>query len=133
MNLSRAVALFGLLAALSGNLYAHHGWGGFNEDFNVQATVVSLRFLPPHDEIVVEDTEGNSWRLTLAPSSRNRQFGYTSESIDVGQSVRIVGQKDPRKFEGKVHFINDVVTDENIYTYYYGTPSRPVTSWDRRR
>lgn len=126
MNLQKSlIAVVALV--LSGSAIAHHGWGGYNVDFELEATVTEVKFINPHDQIFVEDAEGNNWHFLLAPPYRNRRFGYDETAVAVGDTVRIVGQRSRTRFEGKVHFIYNS-EGENIYTYYYDSGT---TSWDR--
>lgn len=120
--------LIAAIATLASSVaFAHHGWGGYNIDFEMEATVTGVKFINPHDQIFVEDADGNNWHFLLAPPYRNRQFGYDESAVTIGDTVKIVGQRARDKFEGKVHFIyND--EGENIYTYYYDSGT---TSWDR--
>ena len=53
----------------------------------------------------------------LAPPARNRRFGFNEESISVGDEIELYGQKDPKRFEVKVHCLYR--GGEMLYTYRY--------------
>jgi len=106
---------------------AHHGWGGYKEDIAMRVTVSALKLGNPHDRLVATDAEGREWNLLLAPPARNRRFGFNEESLSVGDSIDLVGQKHPSRLEIKVHCINR--NGENLYTYRYDNGR---TSLDRQ-
>ena len=64
-----------------------------------------------------EDKSGKEWNLLLAPPSRNRRFGFDGSNIEVGDELKIVGEKHISKNEIKVHCL--FKGDEKIYTYRY--------------
>ena len=127
----RKIVLTILVAALTSLLslpaMAHHGWGFYQEKFDVEMTIERVAFGFPHDRLEAVDSEGQRWNLLLAPPDRNEDFGYAASNFKVGEKVQIIGQRNPRRNEGKVHFVNDL-EGNNIYTYYY---SRGNTSWER--
>lgn len=121
MNRSPRAVLASLLLAIvcaASTASAHHGWSGYTEDFNMTAKVVNLRFANPHDQIWVEDEQGNEWNFLLAPPARNRKFGFDEDIIAIGDTVDIFGQRAKTKNEGKIHELKNAA-GETIYTYYY--------------
>ena len=96
---------------------AHHGWGGYKEPLELSVTVTELALRNPHDRLVVVDGDGNEWNLLLAPPARNRRFGFSEESVSVGDELALFGQKHPSRNEVKVHCLYR--NDELIYTYRY--------------
>jgi hypothetical protein len=97
--------------------YAHHGWGGYKEKLSMTVTITELKLGNPHDRLLATDSEGREWNLLLAPPARNRRFGFSEESISVGDVVELYGQKHPNRLEVKVHCLYR--DDENLYTYRY--------------
>jgi hypothetical protein len=97
--------------------YAHHGWGGYKERVEGAYTITELKLGNPHDRLIATDSAGQEWNLLLAPPLRNRRFGFSEESVSVGDTIEILGQRHPKKFEMKVHCIYR--GGENIYTYRY--------------
>ncbi len=96
---------------------AHHGWGGYKTDVEMQVSVAELRLGNPHDRLIVVDGEGERWNLLLAPPARNRRFGFDESSIAVGDELTLFGSRHPRKNEVKVHCL--FRAGESIYTYRY--------------
>lgn len=96
---------------------AHHGWGGYKEPLELTVTVTELALRNPHDRLIVTDSEGTEWNLLLAPPARNRRFGFSEESVSVGDELELFGQKHPARNEVKVHCLYRA--DELIYTYRY--------------
>jgi hypothetical protein len=107
--------LTGLLLAAQAS--AHHGWGGYKDRLEFTVTITELKLGNPHDRLVAVDDDGKEWNLLLAPPARNRRFGFSEESISVGDVVELYGQKHPKRLELKVHCIYK--SGENIYTYRY--------------
>ncbi len=119
MQLQRIVSvLIGtLLVSAWSTVLAHHGWGGYKEVIEMSATVTELKLGNPHDRLIATDESGQEWNLLLAPPARNRRFGFSAESISVGDEIEMYGQKHPKRFEVKVHCLYR--DDEMIYTYRY--------------
>jgi hypothetical protein len=103
--------------AMASQAIAHHGWGGYKEKLAMTVTITELKLGNPHDRLIATDGEGREWNLLLAPPARNRRFGFSEESISVGDVVELYGQKHPKRFEVKVHCLYR--DDENLYTYRY--------------
>lgn len=83
----------------------------------MSATVTELKLGNPHDRIMAMDDSGQEWNLLLAPPARNRRFGFSGESVSVGDEIVLYGQKHPKRNEIKVHCLYR--DDEMIYTYRY--------------
>ena len=116
------MSTLGSLFLLS-SAFAHHGWGGYTEQIQINVTITALKLGNPHDRLVVIDGDDQEWNLLLAPPARNRRFGFNKESLSVGDIVDVIGQKHPQRREVKVHCLNK--EGENLYTYRYdsGTSS----------
>ena len=111
--------LIGLAAAMfvGSSAWAHHGWGGYRISMEMTVTVTQLKLGNPHDRLVAVDGSGQEWNLLLAPPARNRRFGFSEESVAVGDVLELYGRKHPSRFEMKVHCLYK--GDQNIYTYRY--------------
>lgn len=83
----------------------------------MSVTVTELKLGNPHDRLIATDESGQEWNLLLAPPARNRRFGFSEESVSVGDELSLYGQKHPKRFEVKVHCLYR--SDEMIYTYRY--------------
>ena len=105
-----------LLFAMS-SAFAHHGWNGYKDVIEMAATVTELKLGNPHDRLLATDDSGQEWNLLLAPPARNRRFGFSEESVSVGDNIVLYGQKHPKRNEIKVHCLYR--DDEMIYTYRY--------------
>ena len=114
---SLSVASATVLLAISALATAHHGWRGYTETHEMTVTVTELALRNPHDRLIVVDADGNEWNLLLAPPARNRRFGFSEESVSVGDELALFGQKHPSRNEVKVHCLYR--DDELIYTYRY--------------
>lgn len=112
-----AACAAGLLSISIGSAWAHHGWSFYPNDIEMDVKVTELKLINPHDRIIAVDEDGQEWNLLLAPPSRNRRFGFGPDTISVGDTLRIVGQRHRSKFEAKVHHIDR--DGERIYTYRY--------------
>jgi hypothetical protein len=106
-----------LLAIAASSVFAHHGWGGYTEVMEITATVTELKLGNPHDRLIATDDSGQEWNLLLAPPARNRRFGFSEESISVGDAIELYGQKHPKRYEIKVHCLYR--DGEMLYTYRY--------------
>lgn len=106
-----------LLLVLSSAAVAHHGWGGYKENIDMTVTVTELILRNPHDRLKATDADGQEWNLLLAPPARNRRFGFSEESIAVGDVVELYGRKHPSRYEVKVHCLYR--DGETLYTYRY--------------
>jgi hypothetical protein len=126
-NFSAILSFFGSVLLLS-TAYAHHGWGGYKERVEGAFTIQEVKLGNPHDRLIATDDTGQEWNLLLAPPLRNRRFGFTEESVSVGDTIEILGQRHPKRLEMKVHCI--YLGGENIYTYRYDNGR---TSLQRRR
>lgn len=107
---------------------AHHGWSFYKEQVEMTVVISELKLGNPHDRLVAQDAQGNEWNLLLAPPARNRRFGFTDDTLEVGDEIELFGQKHPDKREVKVHYIN--INGETVYTYKYNNGR---TSMERMR
>jgi hypothetical protein len=108
------VACFGVIAPAA----AHHGWGGYRTDIEIELTVSELKLGNPHDRLIAVDADGASWNLLLAPPARNRRFGFNEDTLAVGDEIKLFGQRHASRNEIKVHCI--FRDGEAVYTYRYG-------------
>jgi hypothetical protein len=106
-----------LLAVVASSAFAHHGWRGYQDVIEMAVSVTELKLGNPHDRLIATDESGQEWNLLLAPPARNRRFGFSEESIAVGDAIVLYGQKHPDRHEIKVHCLYR--DDEMLYTYRY--------------
>jgi hypothetical protein len=107
-----------LLVALSMPAYAHHGWGGNEEQ---ESTLTGTLEAPvslagPHATMKLK-VNGQVWDVTLAPSGRTAGAGLTENVIPVGSTVTIVGHKNKtaNRFEIKTE---RVTYNDKVYAVY---------------
>ena len=113
-----ATAIF--FGALSGSVFAHHGWGGYTSaDFTLTGTVVATHLGNPHDRLTVE-VDGQTWNVVLSPPGRSRRAGFDDSVVSVGDTVTMLGNRhaDVDTLEMKTRRIT--VQDQNYDLY----PSR---------
>lgn len=71
---------------------AHHGWSEYNnrQTLNLTGQVRSVNYGNPHTTIQLQ-TSDKLWLAVLAPPSRLERRGLPKGSLQVGQTVRLVG------------------------------------------
>lgn len=119
MSSERTISLLTgmLLVMATSAVFAHHGWGGYKQVIEMTVTVTELKLGNPHDRLIATDDAGRQWNLLLAPPARNRRFGFSEESVSVGDRLELYGQKHPDRDEVKVHCLYRA--GEMLYTYRY--------------
>ena len=94
-----------LLAGLSTQVIAHHGWGGQERDqMDISGTVhTAAQINGPHGTMQVEDENGQIWDITLASGRRAQRAGLVDDVFPVGAKVVVRGNRnsDPNRFELK--------------------------------
>lgn len=105
-----------LTASMPG--YAHHGWGG-NEEQETQLTgtlEVPVSLAGPHATMKLR-VDGQVWDITLAPSGRTAGAGLKEGVIPMGATVTVVGHrnKTANRFELKTE---RVTYNDTVYAVY---------------
>jgi hypothetical protein len=93
MPLNRRQLLLGAAGGIAaGPALAHHGWSGYDAETVLTLTgpVREITFTNPHCVAVVE-AQGKVWTCVLAPLSRMSLRGLPAGSIEVGETVTVVG------------------------------------------
>lgn len=94
-----------LLAGVSTQVIAHHGWGGQDRDqIDISGTVhTAAQINGPHGTMQVEDANGQIWDITLASGRRAQRAGLVDDVFPVGAKVVVRGNRnsDPNRFELK--------------------------------
>lgn len=92
------------LCALAIPAMAHHGWAGQqSEQSEISGKVQKpVDLNGPHATMQVL-ADGKLWDITLAPPPRTRASGLTPDTLKVGDTVTIRGNRnsDPKRFEMK--------------------------------
>ena len=86
-----------LIAIAASATFAHHGWSGYKQVLEMTMIVSELKLGNPHDRLIATDDSGQEWNLLLAPPARNRRFGFSEESISVGDEVQRVSTSSPEE------------------------------------
>lgn len=99
------LARFALAAsALAGPAAAHHGWTGYQEaEATVTGVVQSASLGNPHGLLKVQDAQGRTWNVMLAPPAAIARSGLTAPLVPAGARVVANGHRhtDPAVFEIK--------------------------------
>jgi hypothetical protein len=89
--------------------FAHHGDAGrFTEEvIDLTGTVVTLMFINPHSQLVVDVTDENGetlrWHAEFSnPTRMNSEFGWTRDILKPGDRVTLTG----RQLKSGAPFIN---------------------------
>jgi hypothetical protein len=89
--------LLGLLIPLTSS--AHHAVAApfTDEEIQIEGVVTEFNFVNPHVNIVLnvmdEDESGTLWMATAAAPDSLRRTGWSADSIQVGQHLRMTGMK----------------------------------------
>ncbi|HEU4617569.1 MAG TPA: DUF6152 family protein [Gammaproteobacteria bacterium] len=93
---SSLLSSVGLLAAVPG--FAHHSFAtqyDANKPVTLQGTVTKVEWMNPHARFYldVKDADGNteSWNLELASPNVLKRNGWSSKSLQVGDSIKVEG------------------------------------------
>ena len=105
----RKIALLGasslLLAGISAQVAAHHGWGGQERaQMDISGTVhTAAQIGQPHGSMQIEDENGQIWDITLASGSRAQRAGLVDDVFPVGAEVTVRGNRssNPNRYELK--------------------------------
>jgi hypothetical protein len=84
---------------------AHHGWGGnVDQVSDMTGVVVSgVSLAGPHGTMKVRTADGHVWDITLAPPFRTSEAGLKPDTIPIGATVTVRGNRnsDPNRYEMK--------------------------------
>ena len=85
--------------------FAHHGWGGNVDEVTALTGTVTeeVKLAGPHGTMKIKTSDGKVWDITLAPPSRTSAAGLKQNTIPVGATVTVHGQRnrDPNRYEMK--------------------------------
>ena len=84
---------------------AHHGWGGNVDEVTALTGTVTegVKLVGPHGTMKIRTSDGKVWDITLAPPHRTASAGLKQDTIPVGATVTVHGQRnrDPNRYEMK--------------------------------
>ena len=94
-----------LMAGVSAQVLAHHGWGGQERtQMDIAGTVhTAAQISGPHGTMQIQDADGQIWDITLASGRRAQRAGLVDDVFPVGAEVVVRGNRnsDMNRFELK--------------------------------
>jgi hypothetical protein len=96
----RALALLGAGLAIAATAEAHHGFGNFamNQDIELTGVITRLDFVNPHSwvhfNVTDENGETAEYRCELRSATTLRRSGWTPDMFKVGTRITIQGSPD---------------------------------------
>ena len=132
---TRAVALLaaGLLAATAAG--AHHGFGNFamDEDIELTGVVTDLDFVNPHSWLHFDVTGANgeklAYRCELRSATTLRRSGWTPEMFAAGTRITIQGS--PDRTETRACYVSTLVFGDGTTLDRYGQRIPPNAAAER--
>ena len=129
---SRIVTLLGASLLTAATADAHHGFGTFamNEDIELTGVVTSLDFVNPHSwlhfEVTGEDGTIVEYRCELRSATTLRRSGWTPEMFEAGMRVTIQGS--PDRTDPKACYTSTLIFEDGSSLDRYGQriPATPV-------
>jgi hypothetical protein len=99
--------------------FAHHGWGGNVDEVTAMTGTVTegVKLAGPHGTMKIMTPDGNVWDITLAPPFRTSSAGLKQDTIPVGATVSVHGQRnrDPNRHEMKTIQVEYAGKNYNVY------------------
>src|SRR3970282_1782640 len=134
-----AVAVLGAGIVAAGTADAHHGFGTFamNEDIELTGTIASFDFVNPHSwvhfDVTGEDAEIVAWRCELRSATPRRRSGWTPEMFAAGTRITIQGS--PDRTDPRACYVSTISFADGSSLDRYGQriPARPSTERAARR
>ena len=128
-----AVAVVGAGIVIAGTADAHHGFGTFamNEDIELTGTIASFDFVNPHSwvhfDVTGEDAEIVAWRCELRSATTLRRSGWTPEMFAAGTRITIQGS--PDRTDPRACYVSTISFADGSSLDRYGQriPARPST------
>jgi hypothetical protein len=132
MKLAVSLVVTGLLLSLAIPLLAHHSAGNFwytDRKVEISGTVVSVKIINPHPEMVIEVTEGNGqkamWRISGGGNaSAMIRAGWKNGTLPTGMLVKVEGS--PSRTEGAKALLAGKVTRPDGKVLDFSSGSGPV-------
>ena len=126
-----------LLAASAPATLAHHGFGTFvmDRDIELTGTVTDLAFVNPHSwlylDVVQDDGEVVAFRCEMRSANTLRRSGWTPDLFPVGEEVTITGS--PDRDDPYSCYVSTVIFDDGSSLDRYGQiiPPAPATEGER--
>jgi hypothetical protein len=110
--------------------YAHHSAAPhFDIDtaISVEGVITELKFVNPHGYFYFDVTDETgakvNWRCELSAATNLRRLGWTQDTLQPGQSVRVNGA--PARREEHVCYLNFLTLDDGTRITRNGGPGNP--------
>ena len=89
----QACVVFGIIAALHSQVWAHHGWRWTTDgNVEVRGVIESATLGNPHGVLIL-DVNGEKWTAEVGQPWRNARAGLTDDMLVAGVEVVIDGQR----------------------------------------
>jgi hypothetical protein len=112
--LTAAVSIASVIPA-----FAHHGWGGNVDEVTALSGAVTegVKLAGPHGTMKIMTADHMVWDITLAPPFRTQSAGLKPDTIPVGATVTVHGQRnrDPNRLEMKTIQVEYDGKQFNVY------------------
>jgi len=132
--LNRKVITAGMLASVafsvSATALAHHGFGSFDMDAEIEitGTVTDLAFVNPHSWLYLDVTnaEGDTvpFRCEMRSATTLRRSGWSADLFPVGEEVTIMGS--PDRNDPAACYVSTLVFADGSTLDRYGQRTPPV-------
>jgi hypothetical protein len=126
----RIPVAFMAVAAVAPAALAHHGFGTFvmDEDIEITGTVTGLDFVNPHSwlylDVVDENGETVAMRCEMRSANTLRRSGWTPDLFPEGEEVTITGS--PDRDDPYSCYVSTVIFDDGSSLDRYGQITAPA-------
>jgi hypothetical protein len=133
----RPYLLIPVLAGFSTVALAHHGFGSFDMDREVEITgvVTDLAFVNPHSWLYldVRTADGSTvpYRCEMRSATTLRRSGWSPDMFEVGKEVTITGS--PDRNDPAACYVSTLIFDDGSTIDRYGQRTPPTPSTERPR
>ena len=102
---------------------AHHGWSWTQDGFfELKGVITDIYIGNPHATLDV-DSEGEAWRVEMAPPSRTIAAGFTEDVAKVGDEVTAIGNRSLDETERRMKAVRIIVSGKTYDVYPDRVPS----------
>lgn len=131
-----ALAALGALAVGAGPATAHHGFGTYDldADIEISGTLVGLDFVNPHSWLHLEVKRGDetvTYHCEMRSATSLRRSGWSRDMFTVGEHLTVTGSPDRRHPEGCYLGTVEWADGSSIDRYGQRTPPSPLIPEDR--
>lgn len=126
----RILMIFAIALIAQSVAAAHHGFGTFDMDADVEVTgvVTGLDFVNPHSwvylDVVQDNGEVAAWRCEMRSANTLRRSGWTPDLFPVGERITITGSPDNN--DPYSCYVSTVVFDDGSSLDRYGQRVAPT-------